>query len=194
MASEPTTNPIKFAIAALLVCTLLAVAAGMIIPFDVDQPLTIQMLAGDAAILIDDKTPDPLLTGAQTELDPGQTIQLQPGSEASITFTINKGRAQLTGPTTLTLIESYRRATSLGHAFGSFSRDYVLTLAQTQGTVRYIFANTSPALDEMQVTIQLPDGNYIPFATHPCWTITVDTNGHSTANTIQCPSISSKTH
>ncbi len=187
MASDSNTNSIKLAVAALVVFTLLAIAAGLITPYNVEQSANVQAISGDVAILIANEAPSPLSADSQTILKPGQTVQLQPGSEASVTFTINNGRAHLSGPTTVRLVDSYRQATTLGHAFDNLSRDYTLTLEQTKGTVSYFFANTSPTLDEIQITIQLPDGNFVPTSAAPCWTIDVDTEGHSTTTSIPCP-------
>jgi hypothetical protein len=181
------TNPIKFAVTALIIFILLAIVAGFVIPFNVELSATVQAFSGDVTVLIGNEAPDPLSPDRQTTIEPGQTIRLQPDSEAIVTFTIDKGRAHLTGPATLSLVESYRRATSLGHLLDSFSREYVLTIEQTQGTVRYNFANTSPELDEIQLTIQLPDSNYRPAPSDPCWTIIVSTAGQSTVNTTPCP-------
>jgi hypothetical protein len=185
MASDSSTLSIKVAVVVLIAVMIFAVAAGLIVPFNVEQTVTVQALSGEIDILIPNDPPTPLLPNTQAALAPGHSVRLQPSSEASLTFTINKGRALLTGPATLTLVESHRRATSLGHALDNLSRSYTLTLQQTQGTVSYNFANTTPPFEDIQLTIQLPDANYSP--TTPCWTITVDTAGHSTAESVTCP-------
>ncbi len=177
--SDVNSRSIILSLAVVLILTVAALVASLFIPFNVDEPATIQRLTGKAEIL----TPgQPTISAAnQATLNINQTLNVLPGSDAQVVFDLVQGRAVLTGPANLTLVESYRRATALDHARNH--RTYTLTLEQTQGSVRYFFAGTSPATD---ITVRLPDGNYSPDS--PCWRIDIPLTGETNIEPITCSS------
>jgi hypothetical protein len=182
---DSNSRLIVLSLIAVLGFTILALVASLLIPFQVDDTATVQQVTGEAELHIPGHVPAPLSTDGKTTLGIGQSLNVLPGGDARIVFELNQGRAILSGPANLTLVESYRRATALGHAFGKGRRGYVLTLEQTQGSVRYNFANTDPSFEDTDITIRLPDGNYSPTA--PCWQIDVDPGGETTAESFECP-------
>jgi hypothetical protein len=181
---DSNSRPIVLSLVAVLGFTILAVVASLLIPFRVNETAVIQQVTGEAELHIPGQIPARLDTDNGTTLGIGQSLNVLPGGEATIVFKLNQGRAVLSGPAGLTLVESYRRATALGHALGQSKREYVLTLEQTQGSVRYIFANTDPSFEEIDLTIRLPDGDYSP--TTPCWRIDVTAGGETTAEPVEC--------
>lgn len=185
MNYDATAQTIKFASVAVLGVAVLALAAGAFIPFNVQQPATVQAFAGNVEIVRPDSSPTPLQTDTTLTLEIGHSVRTQPDSEAYIIFELTQGRARLNGSTLLTLVDSHRRATGLGHALDRGDQAHTLTLKQTQGRVTYIFAHTTPHFSDMQLVIQLPDGNYVPDG--PCWTITIDAGGQSTVESLTCP-------
>jgi hypothetical protein len=171
--SDTNSRAIILSLAAVLILTVAALIASLFIPFNVDEPATIQLLTGEAEII----TPgQPTVSAAdQARLNINQTLNMLPGSEAQIDFAFDYGRAHLVlyGPAQLTLVESYHRATALGHVLSR--RHYVLTLEQTQGSIHYSFAGTDPSFAEADVTIHLPNGDYTPDS--PCWRIDIPLSG-----------------
>lgn len=181
---DSNSRLIVLSLIAVLVFTGLALIAALVVPFRVDEGAVIQPVTGEADLRIPGETPTRLTTSDQTPLGIGHSLDVLPGGEATVVFELNQGRAILSGPAGLTLVASYRRATALGHAFGTSKRDYVLTLEQTHGSVRYIFARTDPVWEKIDLTIRLPDGDYRP--TSPCWRIDVVTGGETTATSFEC--------
>lgn len=177
-------------LASLLVLgvALLALAAALVVPFNVAQPGTIRSLSGKAELIRRSGVPNPIGSDrdARISLSPGQGLRLNPDSTATLTFELNQGYAVVTGPAALKLVESYRRATALGHLLDSsrFSRSYVLTIQQSQGSARYNFAHTVPPFEDVAITVQLPGRDYIP--TTPCWEIVIDADGAATARSVEC--------
>jgi hypothetical protein len=167
---------------------LLALATALVVPFNVTQPGTIRSLTGEAELIRRSGVPSPVGSDrdARVVLSPGQGLRLNPDSTATLTFELDQGFAVVTGPAELKLVESYRRATALGHLLDSsrFSRSYVLTIQQMQGSVRYSFTGTTPRFEDVAITIQLPSSNYVP--TTPCWEIAIGTDGTTTAGSVEC--------
>jgi hypothetical protein len=180
------SRSIVFSLLTVLGLTLAAVAVSLFLPFEVEQPVIIQRVTGIAELHSD--TNPPATPSGETQLAPGETVQVQPGGVATIIFDLNEGRAIVTGPAALTLIESYRRATALGHMLDSeqFEREYVLTLEQTGGSIRYLFDDTTPPFEDTTISIRLPSGSYTPQS--PCWVIDINTEGQVTTQDINCAS------
>jgi hypothetical protein len=170
---DANSRSIIFSLAAVLILTVAALAASLVIPFNVDEPATIRSLTGEAEII----TPgQPIISATdQAKLNINQTLNVLPGSDALIAFALDYGQARLVlyGPVQLTLVESYHRATALGHVLNR--RHYVLTLEQTQGSIHYSFAGTDPSFADADITIHLPNGDYTPDS--PCWRIDIPLNG-----------------
>jgi hypothetical protein len=181
---DSNSRPIVLSLIAVLGFTVLALVASLLIPFQVDETAVIQQVTGEAELHIPGQIPARLNTDDKSTLRIGHSLNVLPGGEVTIVFGLNQGRAVLSGPAGLTLVESYRRATALGHALGTSKREYVLTLEQTQGSVRYIFANADPSFEEIDLTIRLPGGDYTP--TTPCWHIDVSAGGEATAESVEC--------
>lgn len=186
------SRTIILALAAVLGAAALALIAALFIPFKVGKSATVLNATGDIALVNPDHAPIPLKTseGETMVLKAGQGLRLQPGSTAAVSFDLMEGRALLNGPASITLRDSYRRATLLGHTFNSsrFSRKYVLTIEQSSGTVHYNFAHTDPPLGEVELTLHLPDGNYTPTLATPCWIVTISGEGTSNVQTVDCSS------
>jgi hypothetical protein len=186
--NDPHSRPIVLSLVVLSGFVILALAAALIIPFDVDEAAAIQHITGDAELLwTSDQAPTRLDVNHTKTLTVGQGLNVLPNGEAHITFELTQGRVILTGPATLTLIESYRRATALDHLREAAGRDFVLTLEQTQGSARYFFAPTDPAFDKTRITIRLPDGSFTP--TSPCWRIDITPSGESQITPFDCPMV-----
>jgi hypothetical protein len=179
---DPNSRPIVLSLMAVLGFAVAALVASLFIPFDVDASATIQSITGEIELHSPGQTS--ARANEQGTLNIGQSLRVPPGGEARIVFDLNQGRAVLTGPANLTLVESYRRATALGHALDRFKREYVLTLEQTQGSVQYIFANAEPSFEETKIIIRLPDRNYTP--TTPCWRIDISPDGETAIDPFDC--------
>ncbi len=175
--SDVNSRSIILSLAVVLILTVAALVASLFIPFNVDEPATIQRLTGKAEILMPGQSP--ISAANQATLNINQTLSVLPGSDAQVVFDLVQGRAVLTGPANLTLVESFRRATALDHARNH--RTYTLTLEQTQGSVRYFFVGTSPDTD---ITVRLPNGNYTPDS--PCWRIDISLTGETNIEPINC--------
>ncbi len=182
---DPNTRPIQLALLAVLGLTLLAIAASLIIPFDVTKPAAVHVLAGSAERVIAGHTPEPLQPESAASLEIGRSLRVLPAGETRITFEINDGWAILTGPAALTLTESHRHATVLGHVSDRFERDYVLTLEQTAGRIRYNFSDADPAFADTTITVRLPDRRFTPDS--PCWTIEITESRESRIESSDCP-------
>lgn len=179
---ESGVRGIVISFVAVICLGVVALVAAAVIPFNVDQDITLRDIEGTVELLTQDGTLVTLDTS--TELKIGQTILVQPNSSATIVFFDAGGRALITGPASLQIVQIYRRATGSGHLFDSRDCDYVLTLDQAAGSVRYVFDNASPAFEDIDFTIRLSGGNYIPST--PCWLITVDAEGEATTESIRC--------
>jgi hypothetical protein len=179
---DANSRAIILSLAAVLILTVAALAASLLIPFNVDEPATIQPLAGEAEIIAPGQTP--VNVADQSRLNRNQTLNVLPGSQTQVTFDLDDSRARLVlhGPANLTLVESFHRATALGHALNH--RRYVLTLQQTQGSVDYFFANTVPSFPDTDITIELPNGSYSPDS--PCWRIDIPLAGETSITPINC--------
>jgi hypothetical protein len=180
--SDTNSRSIILSLFAVLILTIGALVASMLIPFNVDEPATIQQLTGEANLIAPGQPT--ISAGDQARLNINQTLDVPPGSDAQLVFDLDNRHALLilTGPARLTLVESYHRATALGHALNH--RQYVLTLEQTQGHVDYFFPNTTPSLADLDITIHLPDRNYTPDS--PCWRIDIPLAGRTTIEPINC--------
>ena len=179
---DANSRAIIFSLAAVLILTIAALAASLIIPFNVDEPATIRSLTGEAEII----TPgQPTISAAErAKLNPDQTLNVPPGGQAVLTFALDDSHAQLVvyGPAHVTLIESYHRATALRHALNR--RQYVLTLEQAQGRVDYFFAGAAPSFDNADITIHLPNGSFTPDS--PCWRVDIPLTGETHIEPINC--------
>lgn len=172
----------------IIVLALGAFAASLYVPYNVTFDAQITDLAGEASIIVTNRAPHSITPrGADAiPLRIGETLALAPGTSATITFTINGGRATIQGPTTLRLVESHRSATSIGHVLGD--GDYTLTVEQDGGTARYYFHNADPAVDEMNVTIWINHAiNDIVPLTEPCWIADMTGRGPAVSAPILCP-------
>ncbi len=163
-----------------------ALAASLVVPYNVSFGAQVISAQGTGTYARGDAPPAPLPEGKSLTLPVGSTIQLEPQGQATLTLHLNNGRVELTGPTTWTLVDSYRRATSLGHMLQSerFAREYVLVFAQTQGTAYYDFSATSPPFEDLSVAVELPHTRYIP--TRPCWEIVFQADGSAQATDVPC--------
>jgi hypothetical protein len=183
--SDTNSRSIILSLAAVLFLTVAAVIASLLIPFNVDEPASLQPLAGDVEIITPGQPP--INATDQATLNINQTLNVPPGSQAQITFDLDDGRARLVlnGPASLTLVKSYHRATALGHALNR--RRYVLTLQQTQGSIDYFFAdfaNMAPSSMDADIAIELPNGSYAPDS--PCWRIDIPLTGQTSTTPIDC--------
>ncbi|RPJ00793.1 MAG: hypothetical protein EHM39_04330 [Chloroflexi bacterium] len=181
---DPNTRPIQLALLAVLGFALLAFAASLVVPFNVTKPAAVYVQAGSAERVIAGHTPEPLLLDSVTHLEAGHSLRILPTGETRVTFEINEGWAVLIGPAALTLTESFRHATMLGHVSDRFEREYVLTLEQTAGRIRYNFSDANPSFTESTITIRLPDGRYTPDS--PCWTIEISEEHESRIESSDC--------
>ncbi len=184
MNDKTTVRSIRVASFAVLSLAVLALLGGLLVPFNLEESASGQALTGGVEILRPAEPPLTVQSDSAFELAVGQSLRTPADGEAYLIFELNQGRAILEGETQLTLVESFSRATSLGHA-RSTNQSYTLTLKQTRGRVRYLFASTTPPITEIDFVIQLPDGNYTPDA--PCWVITIDLTGSSTIDPLTCP-------
>jgi hypothetical protein len=170
---------IILSLAAVMICTILMMIAAIVIPFDVEKPASIQQISGVVEVHSPGSLAATLNPREKNQLNSGDRILVPPGSTTTLAF-FNGGHALLEGPARLTLITSYRHATVLGHTSDSRHHEDVLTLEQSQGTIRYYFDHTSPT----KITIELPDGHFIPNS--PCWIISIGTDQQISSNEISC--------
>ncbi|MBN1201365.1 MAG: hypothetical protein JXJ20_05860 [Anaerolineae bacterium] len=186
---DRTSRNIFLSLIAILILTGLALIASLLVPFDVEQTGTIKNVTGVVEYYAHEQEPAVTLDANQREhlLKPGNSLSALPGSTLTVTF-FNNGRVVLVGPASLELVESYRRATVLGHALDSdrFDREYALTIEQTGGSARYFFANTDPAFEDVEITLELPNGNYTPDT--PCWLVDISTAGDVLTEPFDCES------
>lgn len=172
----------------IVVMALGAFAVSLYVPYNVSFDAQITDLEGEASIIVTDRAPRPI-TSRAAEAIPlriGETLDLAPGTTATITFTINGGRATIQGPTALRLVESHRSATTVGHVLDD--GEYVLTVEQDGGAARYYFHNADPAIDEMDVTIWINQAitDIVPL-TEPCWFADMTGRGPAVSAPILCP-------
>jgi hypothetical protein len=172
---------------AVLSLAVLAMAAAVLVPFDVDEPATARSLSGSTSLIVDDGSPVELAENDELEWEVGQTLEIGPGDRIALRF-FNQGSAAIDGPATLKLLESRRRATALGHVLDSerFDCDYALSVQQTSGTITYNFAHATPPFEELTPVIDLPDRVFVP--TTPCWKIRIDPDGAARIESTSCGS------
>lgn len=166
---------------------ILALIASALVPYNVNFSGVLTDIRGTGIYTRADRPPAPLPTVGSLAFPVGSTVQLEPESSATLRLEMTGGRVMLTGPATLTLVSYRRRATSLGHLTEDerFTREYALVLRQTQGTARYDFRATVPHFEDLQITVELPDADYVPTA--PCWEISVQPDGATQAADVDCP-------
>jgi hypothetical protein len=170
---------IILSLAAVVICTMVMIIAAIVIPFDVKKTASIQQISGVVEIHSPGSLTATLDPREKNQLNIGDDIIVPPGSTTTLAF-FNGGRALLEGPVRLALVTSYRHATVLGHTSDSQDHEDVLTLEQSQGTVRYYFDHASPT----KMTIELPDGHFIPNS--PCWIISIGADQQISSNEISC--------
>ncbi len=167
-----------------------SVALALVVPFNVNQSVTIESLQGDVSLKVRGE-PQATLSAEQDwfpSIQASQSLYLSPDSSTNLLFTLSGGRALLTGPAEFRLVASYRRATALGHTLDSdrYSRSYVLTMDQSLGEIRYLFNHTDPPFESLAITIHLPNRDYVPST--PCWSVVVHADGSADTASIACPS------
>jgi hypothetical protein len=184
---EPAHRHILIGLGLVFSLTLAAVVASLLVPFAVNVPVVVQHVSDAGSLLIPGQDPVPLSPAQLNErftLKADQGISVEPGSTATVLF-FDGGRAILSGPASLTLLASQRRATAPGHISERFSRTYELRLSQSQGSIRYDFSQSVPSFDDLRITVELPDTRYTP--TTPCWTIDVTAEGPIVTQSLPCP-------
>lgn len=179
------SRSIIISLLALLGLVILALVISALLPFNVDQTGMIQNVTGGIEFRSSGELPvtlDP--DSGPFTLAPGERVDVPVGGTAEVLFW-ETGRIVLTGPATLKIIEAYRRATLPGHALDTnrFEADYGLVLEQS-GSARYLFGNTDPPFEDLDITILFPEGSYRPTA--PCWTVETASDGTTTARPITC--------
>lgn len=116
-----------------------------------------------------DETNDPHVIELEHEL------ALMSGSQGRLEIIADSGAwAYLSGETRWTLIQAQRRGTAIQHIRGE-SSDYVVVIQQTQGNIIYDFSAAHPALNDLNLTIRFPDGQYTPDI--PCFQANAPTEG-----------------
>jgi len=165
---------------------VVALIISLVVPYNVAFGALLLDARGEGTYTRQGQPPAPLPTETTLALPVGSTVRLGPKSHATLTMELNGARVQLTGPATWTLVDAYRRATSLGHMLENarFAREYVLVLRQTEGTAYYDFSGSKPLFDQVQITVELPETRYTP--TRPCWEITVQPDGSAQAASVRC--------
>lgn len=172
----------------IVILALGAFAVSLYVPYHVTFDAQITDLDGEAAIVIPDRVPRPIESrgGESIHLRTGETLQLAPGASATVTFDINGGRTTVQGPTTLRLVESHRKATTIEHIVGE--GDYTLIIEQDGGIARYYFHNADPSIDEMNITIWVNHAvNDIVPLSEPCWIADLSSSGPAISAPILCP-------
>lgn len=173
----------------IIILAALALAASFAVPYNVSFDARITQITGSAAIVVPNRAPRPIASDnpdpVRLRLD--DTLQLDPGSTATITFEINGGRAVIEGPATLRLVEAYRRATTYDHIRAT--GDYTLTIAQNGGTGRYFFDNADPPVSESDITIWINSAtnDAVEITAAPCWIAEAPSDAPSSAAPITCP-------
>jgi hypothetical protein len=184
---DRTSRSIILSLLALTAFVVGIIVVSLVVSFNVEQSVTIKDFSGVIEIITPDDTRtqyDASQTNPTVTLKPDHRLRLLPGSTATITFFNTGGRVHITGPGTLTLVAAYRRGTLLGHTSDRFERDYVLTLAQNGGSAQYNFHNTTPAFAGIDITLQLPNGNYSPAS--PCWRVEISDDGAVNTLPFEC--------
>ncbi len=183
---DRTARSIVFSIFGVLGISTLAFIVSILIPYQVNKPAVIEDITGAAEVVRDQDTRATFVPDDSGQLRTGETVRVEPGNAASVVF-FNQGRAVLTGPAAIMLVESYQKATTLGHMVetSQFERRYGLTIKQIRGTVQYYFDHSDPAFEEMTIKVQLPNGSYQPDS--PCWQITISADQTTTPETLPCP-------
>ncbi len=173
----------------IVILAALAFTASFAIPYNVTFDARITQITGSAALVVPNRVPKPI---APDNPDPvrlriGDTLQLETGSTATITFDLNSGRALVTGPATLRLIEAHRHATTYGHIHASGT--YTLTIEQNGGIGRYFFDNADPPVSESTITIWINNAtsDTVELTAAPCWIAEAPPDGPANAAPITCP-------
>jgi hypothetical protein len=176
---ERHTWPIALALGAVLLGTLAAVAAALLLPYALSVPASLVRISGDVQLAKPHQRPQPLDPAGATavRLAVGDSLILAPHSTATLTFDLCGGRVFLQGPLTITLAESARQATLAGHLVASdrLARDFTLVLEQRGGTASYAFSGADPPLGSVALSIKLDGTEFVPSL--PCWTITFTADG-----------------
>ena len=176
---ERHTWPIALALAAVLLGTLAAVAAALLLPYAVSVPASLVRISGDVQLARLHQRPQPLDAEGATavRLEVGDSLILAPHSTATLALDLCGGRVFLQGPLTMTLAESARQATLAGHLVASdrLARDFTLILEQHGGTASYVFSDAEPPLGSIALSIRLAGSSFTPSL--PCWTITFAADG-----------------
>lgn len=178
---------IKIALAGVLALPVVCLAAALLIPFKVNQSASVRRVSGQVELLRPDDPPQRLdpARDDRAALQVSESLRVAPDSTALIVFDLNQGRATVTGPALLTLAESCRRATALGHIAGRGAREYVLIIEQASGLATYDFSRAHPGFAQTAITVRLPDRDYAPPG--PCWHIEVAPDGTSAPRQEDCP-------
>jgi len=172
---DRTSRTIWLSLAAVLSLAGFALVLSLFVPYNIQQAGAAARITGVVELYRPGNSAPVTLDPNQERypLDLGERLAIEPGGSAVVQV-FSRGRIELTGPASFTLVESHRRATTLGHLFDQdrFSRRYSLQLAQSAGTARYDFTQVSPPFNQINVVIELPNRLYRP--DNPCFTITID--------------------
>ena len=124
---DQTSRSIILSSLILIVFIIGLSVASLLIPFNVEQSVTVTDFSGIIEIITPDDTRtqyDAAKSKPTVTLKPDHRLDILPGSTATITFFDTGGRVSITGPGTISLVEAHRRGTLLGHASARFERDY----------------------------------------------------------------------
>ncbi len=185
---ESHSRQITLAIVLVLILAVAAIAAALIMSYDVTFDAEITALDGSASIVMPNREAKPVSpgSGSPVKLRLNQTLALEPGSTATITFDINGGRAEIEGPAEIRLETSQRTANFIGHLRGN--GDYTLVVEQDGGTVRYYFDDADPPLEDADISIWVNHtlNDVVPL-TEPCWIADISPNATPVSEPITCP-------
>lgn len=179
---------ITLAIVLVLILAVAAIAAALIMSYNVTFDAKITALDGGAAIVMPNREAKPVSpnSGSPVKLRLNQTLILDPGSTATITFDINGGHAEIEGPAEIRLETSQRTANFIGHLRGN--GDYTLIIEQDGGTVRYYFDDAEPSIEDTDISIWVNHAiNAIVPLTEPCWIADISPNSTPVSEPITCP-------
>lgn len=188
---DGATRGIWLGITLVASAIVVAVAIGASVPYDVDLPGSVQDISGEIDIdpahgrsVVWDAADGP----REFSFEVGSTLRVRPSALATLVIPEYGAYIVVTGSAQITLAESSRRSTAIGHMtdHDRFARDYVLTFEQRLGNAGYIFADSTPASDDIEIQIELPNGErYVPES--PCWFVDVRPDGSYVAEPINCP-------
>jgi hypothetical protein len=168
----PYTNElsqiVRFTIFSLVLAAIVVAALAYAVPFDVPQRAIYDEAQGTAFLIGRNGFESEISEIESLAIQEKGGLRLEPENSGRVEILEGSGAfAYLTGPTTWRLAVAERHGTAVEQILNSEDLTYQLVIDQTEGTVVYDFSQSDPPLEDINLILRLPEGEYEP--EFPCF-------------------------